>query len=72
MTTHCFLEQEATENILLRVTNVCGLCYQSFTAGETIYYDMHHYRYLCKGCMEDLSKKLNEECEVVEEGGKLF
>ncbi len=44
----CFVTQEATEEILLRVTNVCAECYDDIHEGDTIHYDMQNYRYLCK------------------------
>jgi len=53
-----FLTQEATESILLRVTNVCGECYSNIKLGDTIHYDMQRYRYLCEGCQ---SKVFEEE-----------
>ena len=66
-TSICFVTQEATEEILLRVTNVCAQCYSDIHVGDTIYYDMQSYRYLCHSCQEELSEKMNEECEIVEE-----
>lgn len=61
----CFVMQEATEEILLRVTNVCAECYDDIQTGDTIHYDMQNYRYLCKECQERLSAQMNENCEVV-------
>jgi hypothetical protein len=63
----CFVTQEATEEILLRVTNVCGECYTTLHPGDTIHYDMQNYRYLCSSCQEELCAKMNENCEVVED-----
>jgi len=63
----CFVTQEATEEILLRVTNVCGECYDDIEAGDTIHYDMQNYRYLCDCCQEKLCARMNENCEVVED-----
>lgn len=63
----CFVTQEATEEILLRVTNVCGECYDSIEAGDTIHYDMQNYRYLCDCCQEKLCARMNENCEIVED-----
>ena len=48
MSSPCFVTQEATEEILLRVTNVCAECYDDINEGDTIHYDMQNYRYLCK------------------------
>jgi len=33
----CFVTQEATKEILLRVTNVCGECYADLHEGDTIH-----------------------------------
>ncbi len=69
----CFVTQIATKEILLRVTNVCGECYNDIVEGDIIHYDMQNYRYLCQSCQEILCDKMNEECEVVgEEEGGLF
>ena len=63
----CFVTEEATPEILLRVTNVCAECYDDIHAGDTIHYDMQNYRYLCTDCQERLCAQMNENCEVVEE-----
>ncbi len=69
----CFVTQEATREILLRVTNVCAECYDDIKEGDTIHYDMQNYRYLCKECQERLCAKMNENCEVVvDESAGLF
>jgi len=65
MSSPCFVTQEATEEILLRVTNVCAECYDDIKEGDTIHYDMQNYRYLCKACQERLCAQMNENCEVV-------
>lgn len=65
MSSPCFVTQEATEEILLRVTNVCAECYDDIKEGDTIHYDMQNYRYLCKECQERLCAQMNENCEVV-------
>ena len=67
MSSACFVTQEATEEILLRVTNVCGECYDDIHAGDTIHYDMQNYRYLCKLCQEKLCALMNENCELIED-----
>ncbi len=67
MSSACFVTQVATEEILLRVTNVCGECYDDIHEGDTIHYDMQNYRYLCKSCQEKLCALMNEECEIVED-----
>ncbi len=74
MSSACFVTQEATEEILLRVTNVCAECYDDINTGDTIHYDMQNYRYLCKSCQERLCAQMNENCEVIadEEGPGLF
>ena len=73
MSSPCFVTQEATEEILLRVTNVCAECYDDIKEGDTIHYDMQNYRYLCKSCQERLCAQMNENCEVVvDESAGLF
>ena len=65
----CFVTEEATSEILLRVTNVCAECYDDIHVGDTIHYDMQNYRYLCTDCQERLCAQMNENCEVIEEEG---
>jgi hypothetical protein len=72
MNEECFVDQIANRDILLRVTNVCGECYDDLQEGDHIYYDMQTYRYLCKRCKENLAKRMNDQCEVMEEDGVLF
>ena len=67
MSNGCFVTEEATSEILLRVTNVCAECYDDIHVGDTIHYDMQNYRYLCTDCQERLCAQMNENCEVVEE-----
>ena len=68
-----FVTQEATEEILLRVTNVCAECYKDIRIGDTIYYDMEHCRYLCEDCQEVLCEKIEEAFgSIEEETGGLF
>ena len=67
MSSVCFVTQEATQDILLRVTKVCAECYNDITEGDTIHYDMQSYRYLCEHCQEELCEKLNDSCELMEE-----
>lgn len=68
----CFVSQEATEKILLRVTNVCAICYSDLQEGEIIHYDLQNYRYLCEKCKEELAERMNDECEIEEESDTLF
>jgi len=73
MSSACFVTQEATQEILLRVTNVCAECYDDIEEGDIIHYDMQNYRYLCKACQERLCAMMNENCEVIEdESAALF
>lgn len=73
MASECFITQEATSEILLRVTNVCAECYDDIKAGDIIHYDMQNYRYLCKSCQERLCALMDENCEMIEEESlKLF
>jgi len=45
---HCFVRQSATPKILEYVSRFCAECYHEFSEGETLYYDMQNYRYLCQ------------------------
>jgi len=72
MSNDCFVTQPATEEILLRVTNVCSECYSPLHVDDIIHYDMKNYRYLCTSCQEELCEKMNDECEIIEEAGGLF
>ncbi|CAA6826782.1 MAG: Unknown protein [uncultured Sulfurovum sp.] len=67
MSSTCFVTQEATKDILLRVTNVCAECYDDIKEGDIIHYDMQSYRYLCISCQEKLCESMNEQCEVIED-----
>ena len=67
MSSACFVTQVATEEILLRVTNVCGECYDDIKEGDIIHYDMQNYRYLCQSCQEKLCEQMNDECEIIDE-----
>ena len=67
MSSACFVTQEATAEILLRVTNVCAECYDDIHEGDTIHYDMQNYRYLCMPCQKRLCAMMDENCEVVED-----
>jgi len=64
---HCFVRQEATEEILHRVGTLCAECYRELLPGESIYYDLTHYRYLCQECADSQAQQLDEACEVEEE-----
>ena len=67
-----FLTQEASNDILLRVTNVCAECYDDLHVGDTIHYDMQNYRYLCNRCQEELCSHESDVCEVDVEVKSLF
>ena len=67
MSSVCFLTQEATKDILFRVTKVCSECYSDIKEGDIIHYDMQNYRYLCEYCQDELCEKLNDECEIIDE-----
>ncbi len=66
-----FLTQEATDDIIQRVTNVCLECYSDIKVGDMIHYDMLNYRYLCKSCQERLSE-IEESVEDEETTEGLF
>lgn len=72
MSSACFVSQEATSEILLRVTNVCASCYDDLHPGDIIHYDMQSYRYLCTPCQEILCENMTEKCEIIEESVSLF
>ncbi len=61
-----FFTQEATEDILFRVTSVCAECYSDISVGDTIYYDMQDYRYLCKCCQEKFVKAHSSSMDIDE------
>lgn len=63
----CFTQTEATQDLLLRVTNVCSVCYDDLKIGDTIYYDLQKYRFLCECCCKKLSSQMDEACQVVRE-----
>lgn len=68
-----FITQEATEDIISRVSDVCLECYSDIKVGDTIHYDVSNCRYLCKNCQERLSEQQKEKIEYEEEiSGRLF
>ena len=67
MSNNYFLTQEATNEILLRVTNVCGECYSDLKEKDIIYYDMQTYRYLCSSCKEGVCEVYEKESEEYED-----
>jgi len=73
MMSQCFIMQPATEDILLKITNVCALCYSDIAVGDPIYYDTQKYHYVCQHCQELECQVMNDQCEIVEdEEGGLF
>jgi len=73
MNTQCFVEQRSDERILNFVTRYCAECYREFSLGETLFYDMQEFRYLCDDCARLLAERMDDECEIVEEQeGGLF
>ena len=65
MSSICYVTQEASKEILTRVTNVCSECYDDLNEGDTIYYDTQNYRFLCNCCQEKICSMMNEDCEIV-------
>jgi len=65
MSSTCFITQEATRDILARVTHLCGECYNELREGDTIHYDMQNYRFLCDCCQKKLCSRMNEACEII-------
>ena len=71
--TQYFTSQVATEQILLRVTNVCAECYCDLKVGDSIRYDNQRYHYICQKCQEAYCEQMNKKCDAVEGGhGGLF
>ena len=69
-----FVEQRGNERILSYVSRYCAECYRELRDGETLYYDLEHYRYLCRECAGRLAEMLEgykEEAEL-REGETLF
>jgi len=67
MNTSSFVEQQSNERILTFVARYCAECYREFRVGETIFYDMQEYRYLCTDCADKLAERREEACEIIEE-----
>ena len=69
-----FVTQVATREILTRVTHFCSECYNPLDEGETIYYDMQYYCFLCPVCYQEQMEKMgkNEERVREERGATLF
>ena len=65
MSSICFVTQAASKDILLRVTNVCGECYDDLNEGDMIHYDTQNYRFLCNCCQEKMCAMMNDDCEIV-------
>jgi hypothetical protein len=61
MSENGFLRQEATAEIIKNVASFCSECYHPVLEKETIFYDMHRFRYLCTECQEVLDIQLKEE-----------
>ncbi|MEA3490901.1 MAG: hypothetical protein U9R27_03285 [Campylobacterota bacterium] len=68
----CFVDQIASQEILLRVTNVCGECYDDLEVGDQIFYDMDSYRYLCQRCQEIICDNMEKESEDIDQEVSLF
>ncbi|WP_292664399.1 hypothetical protein [Nitratifractor sp.] len=68
MTGRHFVEQRMDEQLLERVGCYCSECYREFRIGESAYYDLHEYRYVCGGCAENLTQsREGESSEIPEE-----
>jgi hypothetical protein len=63
-----FLEQEASLDILQRVTKYCTNCYKEFSSGEFVYYDTQSCNYLCSDCACCKTQELEDEleCDILE------
>lgn len=63
-----FLEQQMEERLLERVGRYCSECYREFKIGESAYYDLQEYRYVCTECAKRLSRQREEKSpETIEE-----
>jgi len=60
MSRNGFLKQEATAEIISNVASFCAECYHPVSENETIFYDMHKFRYLCNLCQEEIENQLAE------------
>ncbi|MDQ7084374.1 MAG: hypothetical protein Q9M36_05360 [Sulfurovum sp.] len=68
-----FISQEATVELLARVSHLCAECYNDMAEGDIIHYDREHYRYVCKSCEEVLyTRRQEHEAKSEEEGAILF
>jgi len=62
-----FQEERATKEILSRVTNLCGECYDDINLGDVIHYDTQQYRYICDECEQTINTKTNEKVSLCED-----
>ncbi len=62
-----FIKQVATSNILLKVTNVCSLCYDDIIEGDFIYYDTQKYHYICQRCKDSESLLASKKDKTIDE-----
>lgn len=62
---NCFVEQDATEEIISNVSAFCAECYNEIIKNETIFYDMKNCCYVCKPCQELLQTNLDFNCEPI-------
>ena len=66
------LRQEATEEILSRVTSMCGECYYEIIVGNIIHYHMQKYHYICEKCQESYLLEYKEVSLLKEEEGAIL
>ena len=66
MSNNCFLQQEATVEILSNVADFCSECYTTIVPQQTIFYDMQNYRFICETCQSLLNQNLDENCDPIE------
>ncbi len=69
MSEYRFTQQIASESILLRVTNVCSVCFCDINVGDTIFYDNEKFQYVCRNCAERILEQMKIE-EKIEEGSE--
>ncbi|WP_457603128.1 hypothetical protein [Nitratifractor sp.] len=51
-----FVQQRGNEKIFTCVSRYCAECYRELKEGETLYYDLENYRYLCRDCANRISE----------------
>ena len=69
---HCFLKEEATEEIIKNVAGFCAECYNEIVSHDIIFYDMNNYCYLCESCQNKFKNKIDNSCESIDKNNNLL